>query len=163
MDRTLPCEGRNAGSIPAVSTMISRTELDNFKKKFDVVSVFIECDHEILLLHRQDHKPQGNTWAMVAGKVDEGEDLAVALTREVEEEIGVKIISEDLKYFEGYYVRYPNYDYIYHVFHLLMREKPVLDLNLNEHKDHIWITPKEALRLDLIQDEDTCIKWFYKI
>ena len=50
--------------------MISRTKLENFNKKFDVVSVFIEHDGEILLLHRQDHKPQGNTWAMPAGKVN---------------------------------------------------------------------------------------------
>lgn len=143
--------------------MISRTKLDNFKKKFDVVSVFIEHDGEILLLHRQDYKPQGNTWAMVAGKVDEGEDLLKALVREVEEEIGLKTNLSEYKYFEGYYVRYPGYDYIYHIYHLPVAEKPQLDLNLKEHKNHVWIKPKEALKLNLIQDEDACIKWFYKI
>ena len=40
----------------------------------DVVSVFIEHNGKILLLHRQDHKPQGNTWAMLAGKVDKSDD-----------------------------------------------------------------------------------------
>ena len=143
--------------------MISRTEPDNFKKKFDVVSVFIEHGEEVLLLHRQDHKPQGNTWAMVAGKVDEGEDLLAAMVREVEEEIGLKTNLENYKYFEGYYVRYPGYDYIYHVYHLPFEDRPEINLNTKEHKDHIWIKPEEALKLDLIQDEDTCIKWFYKI
>ena len=39
--------------------MISTAEIENFNKKFDVVSVFVEHDGKILLLHRQDHKPQG--------------------------------------------------------------------------------------------------------
>jgi len=143
--------------------MISRNILDNFNKKFDVVSVFIEHDGEILLLHRQDHKPQGNTWAMPAGKVDNGEDLIDALSREVEEEIGLKTDLREYKYIEGYYVRHSGYDLIYHTYHMKVPEKPKLNLNLNEHKDFVWIKPKEALNLNLIEDEDMCIKWFYNI
>jgi 8-oxo-dGTP diphosphatase len=143
--------------------MISRNKIENFNKKFDVVSVFIEHEGEILLLHRQDNKPQGNTWAMVAGKVNNGEQLIDALVREVQEEIGLKVSPQDYKYFEGYYVRYPGYDYVYHVYHLPLKKKPVLDINLKEHKDHQWIKPEDALKLNLIQDEDSCIKWFYNI
>jgi 8-oxo-dGTP pyrophosphatase MutT (NUDIX family) len=141
--------------------MISRTEIENFKKKFDIVSVFINHDSETLLLHRQDHKPQGNTWAMVAGKVDENENLLDALIREVSEEVGLVTKSEDFKYFEKYYVRYPGYDYLYHVYHLRVQEKPQLRINAEEHKDYRWLTPAEALKLPLIEDEDTCIKWSY--
>ena len=143
--------------------MISRTKIPDFKKKFDVISVFIEHAGEILLLHRQDHKPQGNTWAMLAGKVKENENLLDALIREAGEEIGIKIPKQDCTYFEGYYVRYPEYDYKYHIFHLSVREKPTLILNTEEHKDYCWIKPEDALKLNLIQDEDTCIKWFYGI
>ena len=144
--------------------MISKTKIENFKKKFDVVSVFIEHNGKILLLHRQDHKPQGNTWAMLAGKVDEDDrNLLDALIREIKEEIGLTIKQEDCKYFEGYYSRYPEFDYVYHVYHLPLKEKPIIDLNLEEHKDHRWVTPEEALKLNLIPDEDVCIKWFYNI
>jgi len=143
--------------------MLSKTEIEGFNKKLDVVSVFIDHEGETLLLHRQDHKPQGNTWAMVAGKVDEGETLLSAIVREIEEEIGLKVDPKELKYFEGYYVRYPGYDYLYHVFHLPQRQKPALNLNLDEHKDYRWIKPDESLALPLIQDEDTCIKWFYNL
>lgn len=141
--------------------MISRTEFPGFKKKFDVVSVFINNGGETLLLLRQDHKPQGNTWAMVAGKVDEGEDLVEALAREVEEEIGLKIPAPDYQYFEAYFVRYPGYDYIYHVYHLSLPERPTVTLNEKEHKKHLWVTPEVALQLNLIEDEDTCIKLFF--
>jgi 8-oxo-dGTP pyrophosphatase MutT (NUDIX family) len=143
--------------------MISKAKLHNFKKKFDVVSVFIEHEGEILLLHRHDSKPQGNTWSVPAGKVQEGEDLLKALSREVEEELGLRPEITNLRYFEKYYVRYPGYDYIYHVYHLQLKEKPSVNLNFQEHKNYIWIKPSEALKLDLIQDEDSSIKWFFNL
>lgn len=143
--------------------MISKTEIENFNKKFDVVSAFIEHEGEILMLHRQDHKPQGNTWGMPAGKVSAGEDMLDALIREIEEETGVKTKHENYKYFEGYYVRYPDYDLFFHVYHLPIAEKPVIILEPNEHKDYKWIKPKDALNLNLIQDEDACIKYFFNI
>lgn len=143
--------------------MISRTALENFNKKFDVVSVFIEHEGEILLVHRQDHKPQGNTWANVAGKVDVGEAPLSALVREIEEEVGLKVAENDCTYSEQFYVRYPGYDFVYHVYHLLLKERVVPILNLDEHKDHQWVTPQDALLLDLIQDEDFCIKQFYNL
>jgi ADP-ribose pyrophosphatase YjhB (NUDIX family) len=143
--------------------MISRTELPNFQKKFDVVSVFINHGTETLLLLRQDFKPQGNTWAMVAGKVKVNEDLTDALIREIKEEIGLEVLKSDLEYFEKYFVRYPEYDYLYHIYYLEVKEKPILNISIHEHKDHSWIKPHKALSLNLIPHEDDCIKWFFGI
>lgn len=145
------------------SNMISSSKIKNFNKKFDVVGIFVEYEGTVLFLHRQDHKPQGNTWGVVAGKVDDGEDFLDALVRETKEEIGLDLKSEDIKYVKEYYVRYPEYDFKYHVHHVLLKEKPVLKLELNEHKDSRWLSPHDALHLDLIQDQDVCIKDFYNI
>jgi len=100
---------------------------------------------------------------MVAGKVSKDENLVDALVREIEEEIGLKFEIKDCKYFEAYYVRYPEYDYLYHVYNISLKEKPSLNLNLEENKEYKWIKPKDALNLNLIQDEDVCIKLFYNI
>jgi 8-oxo-dGTP pyrophosphatase MutT (NUDIX family) len=143
--------------------MISRTQIENFNKKFDVVSAFIDHGPQTLLLLRQDHKPQGNTWAMVAGKVDEGESLEQALAREVAEEIDLHVKPEEFKFHESYFVRYPGYDYLYHVFHLSLLARPVIRLNKEEHKELQWVEPREALKLKLIQYEDVCIKSFYNL
>jgi 8-oxo-dGTP pyrophosphatase MutT (NUDIX family) len=137
--------------------MISRTGIEGFSPKFDVVSVFIEHDGEILLLHRQDHKPQGNTWSMPAGKVEEGEVLLDALVREVEEETRMRFDSQQYKYHGVYYVRYPEFDYRYHVYRLSIDKKPEIILNPEESKSFVWITPHEAFALDLIQHEDDVI------
>ncbi len=143
--------------------MIQRHPPENFKEKFEVVSCFIEHDSKILLLHRQDHKPQGNTWGVPAGKVDEGEDVLRAIIREIGEETGINAEPHQFIYFEKFFVRYPEYDFTYHIFHLPVNEKPSVNINPIEHKDTCWLTPKESLELDLIPDEDFCIQSFFGI
>ena len=69
--------------------MIYKTKPDNFSPRFEIVSCFVESDGKILLLHRQYHKPQGNTWGVPAGKVDKDEDIFQAIAREIAEEAGL--------------------------------------------------------------------------
>jgi ADP-ribose pyrophosphatase YjhB (NUDIX family) len=66
--------------------MLYTNKPEVFDPKFDVVSCFVEYKGKILLLHRQDHKPQGNTYGVPAGKVDAGEDIWTTVRREIEEE-----------------------------------------------------------------------------
>ena len=143
--------------------MISRAKPERFKEKFEVVSCFIEHDSKILLLHRQDYKPQGDTWGVPAGKVDKGETLPDAIIREIKEEIELTIKPHELVFFDTFYVRYPEYDFIYHVFHTKLDKIPKLNLNPIEHKDYVWTTPSESLKMNLIPDEDFCIKAFYNV
>ena len=100
---------------------------------------------------------------MPAGKIDKGEDLLTAIIREINEETGISAEPDQFKYFDKFYVRYPDYDFTYHIFHLLVETKPTLNINSNEHKNSVWKTPQKYLELDLIQDEDFCIQAFYKI
>jgi len=141
--------------------MIYLSPPPDFNPKFEIVSCFVECCGKILLLHRQDYKPQGNTWGVPAGKVEKGESPEEALKREVFEETG--ILLKDQAFFKTVYVRYPEYDFIYHIFHCSLDEKPAVKIRNKEHKDFCWISPKEALKLPLIQDLDACIRLFYKI
>lgn len=143
--------------------MIYERPPDNFKSKFDIVSCFIECEGEILLLHRQNHKPQGDTWGVPAGKVHTGETFPETMVRELSEETGITASAENLKYFGKVFVRYPEYDFMYHTFHLSLNKKPEVTIHADEHKDFAWVTPQKALAMNLMLDEDTCIKSFFKI
>ena len=143
--------------------MISKTKPKNFKKKFDVVGCFMECQSEILLLQRLDSKPQGGTWGIPGGKVDVGEDLVIAITREVREETGLSAEPHQYEYFDKFYVRYPEFDFIYHIFYLPFESKPQVNINTTEHKNIAWKIPAESLKLNLIPDGDYCIKAFYKL
>lgn len=136
---------------------------EDFNPKMEVVSCFIELNGEILLLHRQDHKPQGGTWGRPSGKIDAGENCNLAMERELFEEVGLSVEKTDLKYHYRLFVRYPNFDFIYHIFSLTIRREFNIILSSNEHKNWKWVKPDEALKYNLIPGEDECIKLFYKL
>ena len=143
--------------------MIYKERPQNFDPRFDVISCFVEYDGEILLLHRQDYKPEGNTWGVPAGKVDAGENILEAMVRELKEETGFVLPSPQLSYFGKVFVKYPDYDFVYHIYHTKLDQEHKVTINHNEHKDFRWISPKNALNMDLIQDLDACIKLFYEL
>jgi 8-oxo-dGTP pyrophosphatase MutT (NUDIX family) len=132
-----------------------------FNPKFEVVSCFLEYKNKILLLLRQDHKNEPNTYWVPAGKIDSWEDKDTAIYREIYEETGLKL--NNLSYFKKVYVKYPTYDFIYYIYSKFLDKEPKIKINIEEHKKHIWETPKNALNQNLIQELDTCIKMFYKI
>ena len=138
-----------------------------FSPRFEVVSCLAEYKNDILFLRRQDHKPQRDKWGIIAGKVDDDEDLKKAILREGCEEAGLLLYPACLQQLPTLYVKYPEYDFVYHTFHIsldfLLDEKPDVKLNPVEHKAFLWITAREALGLDLVPDMDACLKMFYKI
>ncbi len=143
--------------------MIYQDKPDNFNSKFEVVSCFVEYDGEILLLHRQDHKPEGDTWGVPAGKIDDGEQPIEAMLREAMQETAIHLPSNEIVYIRKVYVRYPEYDFVYYMYHVVLINKPQVKINPKEHKDFRWTTPLDALSINLIRDLDIAIKNFYKI
>ncbi len=143
--------------------MIYKERPQNFNPKFEVVSCFVEYNGEILLLYRQDHKPEGNTWGVPAGKVDSGEHILETMVRETQEETGFILPPRQLSYFGKIYVKYPDYDFIYHIYQTKLDQRQKVAINHKEHKDFKWISPENALNMPLIQDLDACIKLFYEL
>lgn len=142
--------------------MISNNPIENFNKKFDVVSLFIIYNGKILLLKRQKDKPQEKTWGPPAGKVDNGESLEQATCREAFEETGIKIkIDQIIKFKKKYYVRHGNIDFIFYVYAVEMDTEPLIELMPTEHSGYSWFTPQEALTVKLVQDEETPITDFF--
>lgn len=138
--------------------MLYKEQPKNFNPKFEAVGCFCECDGKILLLLRQDHKPEPNTWGLPGGKLRAGEDIYQGMRRELKEETDLN--GEEIKYISKAYSRFPDYDFIYHVFYLVLSELPEIIINKDEHKDFIWVYPDEALKMDLIENLDKCIEIF---
>ncbi|HII29856.1 hypothetical protein AUJ69_02710 [Candidatus Woesearchaeota archaeon CG1_02_47_18] len=143
--------------------MIYRNAPPDFNPRFEVVSCLCEYDGRVLLLHRQDHASEGNKWGVPAGKVYPDEEHARAAVRELWEETGFKLPQQQLAYFGRICVRCPDYDFLYHMFHARLNKQIDIRINRSEHKGFIWVSPKEALKMDLVLDEDKCIRLFYKI
>jgi len=143
--------------------MLYGTIPKKFNPKFEAVGSFIQCKGEIILLHRQNHKPQGDTWGIPSGKRDHGEDLLDTAIRETAEETGIIIPRNEMKFFSTVYVKFADYDFVYHIYHSELANKLEIKISENEHKDAKWISPKDALDLPLIEDLDGCLKLFFGV
>lgn len=142
---------------------IYQTKPANFNPAMEVAACYIEYNKRILLLLRQDHKPQENTWCLPGGKLDPGDSPLEACIREVREETAIELKANNVSFFKSLYVKYPEMDFVYHLFHSRLALKPEVRISPKEHKDYCWPTPTDSLKLNLIPKEDICIKMFYGI
>lgn len=143
--------------------MIYFKKPEGFTPQFEVVSCFVEADGQILLLLRQDRKPQGNTWGVPAGKRKPHEDLHTALVREIGEETGFQPLFGEPSFYRVVFVRYPEFDFVYYIYHLDLPRKIEVQINPMEHKAFVWVNPGQSLDMPLIGGLDECIKLFYKL
>ena len=134
-----------------------------FTPRVEIAAVFIENGDKILLLHRQDNKSQGNKWGIPGGKVDKGETALQAAIREVKEETGYDISNQPIDSLKTVFIEYDDKDhFIYHTFRTHLQGDPgAVKINYAEHKGFTWVTPADALKMDLLKDEDTCIRLVY--
>lgn len=140
--------------------MISLEASPNFSPKYHVASCFIERgDGKILLLFRPPHKSEGNKWGVPAGKIESHEQPESAIMREVLEETGIHLPTTP-RHFAKYYVRYPDYDFVYHVFHAVVAQDTPVYIS-DEHQAFAWLIPRQALELNLVTHRDDCINFYY--
>lgn len=57
----------------------------------------LKKDEKVLLARRQNTGYCDGQWSLPAGHVEAGETFTQALVREMEEELGIKLVSQDLK------------------------------------------------------------------
>jgi len=63
--------------------------------RLDVVAAIIRKDGKILITQRLDNVHLARLWEFPGGKVEAGESLQMALQREIQEELGIKIRVND--------------------------------------------------------------------
>lgn len=121
---------------------------------------YLHYQDKILLLHRQDTKAEGNRWGIPGGKLNTNEPLIDSIIREVFEETGFRLDPTQVHYIAKLYIRVPNFDFEYHMISYLPQiENPGdVKINFKEHKGFTWVTPADALKLDLMTHEDTCFE-----
>jgi len=143
--------------------MIYKNLPKKFNPRFEIVSCYVEHNGKILLLHRHGHKSEGNRWGVPGGKIDGGESELGAMVREIREETGLKLSPAQLEYLTTVYVKYPEYHFVYHMFRVKLDKREPVKISTYEHKDYRWVSPGNALKLNLVRELDRCIKMFYEV
>ena len=141
--------------------MIHTIQPKNFNKEIDVVGCYIQHGDYILLLHRQPNKSNGGKLGLPAGKVDSGETIHKAMSREIMEETGLYIPEDKLRLINSTYCQNEGHDIFFHLFITTLSDRPEIIINPDEHQAFEWVTPAEALSLDLIHDLEEYIKLYY--
>lgn len=135
----------------------------DFSPRVSVVACFIEFEDQVLFLHRSENVSQPGTWGIPGGKIEKGETPEEAIYREVREECQIELKCP--VFIQTVYIRYPEYDYEYHMFKEIVSVKPDIKLDLFESQNYAWLTRDQMNALDaqnkLIVDEMPCIKRVY--
>lgn len=129
----------------------------DFSPRFTVAGCYFEQEGKILFLLRNEHKPQGKSWCIPGGKLQGQETPAEALQREVKEEIGIQLDPQKLIYCKVVYIRFPEIDFILHLFgYHFTKAPPPLKLALEEHTEYKWVKSQDVYNLDLIPGGKEC-------
>lgn len=133
----------------------------DFVPKYQTVGCFCHYQDKILLLKRQRNKREGDKWGLPAGKVEQNETQNQAILREIQEETGFRIKDDQVKFLTTAYIRYPDHDFIFHIYQTDLEDKKVPKIDPTEHQSFRWATPKAALTMDLVKDFGQIIKMVY--
>lgn len=148
-------------SVTALQAAVWKERPADFEPRFEIAACFLERDDgQLLFLHRLDNKSQGNTWGIPGGKVDKGETTLQAVVREIKEETGIALSPDAVKPIQSVYITNTvrnRVSYVYHMFRTKYTGTRAVAINPEEHKGYTWVTPCDALNMQLMDDEDACI------
>lgn len=110
----------------------------NGKPAYRVVAAVIERNGEYLITQRMPHARMPLLWEFPGGKVEEGEADAVALARELAEEMAIAVHVGDELF--AVVKEYDNYIIDFHVYLCRLLSEEILKLGVHDYK---WVTSDE--------------------
>ncbi|HIF9203372.1 TPA: (deoxy)nucleoside triphosphate pyrophosphohydrolase [Photobacterium damselae] len=115
------------------------------KKQIEVVAAVLMNGGQFLAVQRGESKLSyvSKKWEFPGGKVEAGETLVAAITRELEEELRITIAEPQFLLTVEH--SYPDFDITMHCF---VVNVPTRELELTEHIDSRWLNKDQLWDLD---------------
>ncbi|TGZ33088.1 (deoxy)nucleoside triphosphate pyrophosphohydrolase [Photobacterium damselae subsp. damselae] len=115
------------------------------KKQIEVVAAVLMNGGQFLAVQRGESQLSyvSKKWEFPGGKVEAGETLVAAITRELEEEL--RIIIAEPQFLLTVEHSYPDFDIIMHCF---VVNVPTRELELTEHLESRWLNKDQLWDLD---------------
>ncbi|HIF9421877.1 TPA: (deoxy)nucleoside triphosphate pyrophosphohydrolase [Photobacterium damselae] len=117
------------------------------KKQIEVVAAVLMNGGQFLAVQRGESKLSyvSKKWEFPGGKVEAGETLVAAITRELEEELRITIAEPQFLLTVEH--SYPDFDITMHCF---VVNVPTRELELTEHLDSRWLNKEQLWDLDWV-------------
>ena len=112
--------------------------------KMRVAGCIMEYNNKFLILYRKPNKPNGDTWGLPAGKVDNGETDEQAIVREIYEETGYKANLDELELLGEFRFNFPDYIVDFPTFRIKLKQQFNVAHKPDEHEDYKWVTKEEC-------------------
>lgn len=106
---------------------------------FTVAGCFCLFGDEVLLVQRQRDKPLAFHWAIPAGKLEAHEDIHDGMIRELNEEVGILISTDELVSINDQIVLDSPEPFRFISFALRLARKPTLHIKSDEIKSSEWV------------------------
>ncbi|EIV1852773.1 (deoxy)nucleoside triphosphate pyrophosphohydrolase [Vibrio vulnificus] len=115
------------------------------KKRIEVVAAVLKNEDEFLAVQRAPSKLDyvSEKWEFPGGKVEAGETLVAAITRELDEELRIAVTEPQFLLTIEH--SYPDFDITMHCFVI---EVPTRELELTEHIDSRWLSKDQLWDVD---------------
>ncbi|HIF9109928.1 TPA: (deoxy)nucleoside triphosphate pyrophosphohydrolase [Photobacterium damselae] len=115
------------------------------KKQIEVVAAVLMNGGQFLAVQRGESQLSyvSKKWEFPGGKVEAGETLVAAITRELEEELRITIAEPQFLLTVEH--SYPDFDITMHCF---VVDVPTRELELTEHLDSRWLNKEQLWDLD---------------
>ena len=114
----------------------------------NVVAAIIKKDNHFLIVKRNRKKHLGLKWEFPGGKVQENETFEEALSREIKEELNIKINLHDKIAEEKY--KDEKIDIVLH-YYLCSQKNGTI--KLNEHENLAWVEKKDFEKYDFAEGD----------
>lgn len=144
------------GNFMMTAPVLAKTaeSFPDFKLKTQISTIFLEYDKYLLLLQRCHKEDQSHTWGIPGGKAEKGEEPIQTVLRELKEETQLELMPGEVQYLGHRYARIPGWDYVVHIFHAKLNERPIVVLDPKEHSKYEWVSIHAFKLLPLLKGQD---------
>ncbi len=132
-----------------MSCVITESMTDGFIEEVKVAAVYVECEGEFLFLRRRTPPHFAGEWCVPGGKVEKGEEILMGAKRELEEETGIQVASQDLTYIKPLYFSTIYNSFGFYIHYIALDHKPQVVLS-EEHDQAVWVNEEGVLKLDIM-------------
>jgi adenylate kinase len=133
----------------------------DFKPKTQISTLFLEHNNHLLLLMRSHKEDQPDTWGVPGGKAEKGETPIQTVLRELKEETQLTLSESEVRYHGHRYARIPGWDYIIHLYHAQLTDRPQITLDAKEHSKYEWVSIYAFKLMPLLKGQDEAFDILY--